>query len=175
MVGGNDINLAIFSTDETRVATWARSATDIRLWDSRSAQMIAGPIGGAERLGDVMGPLGFIAGGRFLTIATVSRTLFVWPLPPPERQQPVPEWLLTLAGGLAGGEVDANAVFREGRLDLSAIERVRSELSRLPKDDAYAEWGRWFLADRSTRAAGPGLKISAAEAERFSDQTKGRP
>ncbi|MBI5692196.1 MAG: protein kinase [Verrucomicrobia bacterium] len=175
MVGGNDINLAIFSTDETRVATWARSATDIRLWDSRSGQMIAGPIGGAERLGDVMGPLGFIAGGRFLTIATVSRTLFVWPLPPPERQQPVPEWLLTLAGGLAGGEVDANAVFREGRLDLAAIERVRSELSQLPKDDAYAEWGRWFLADRSTRAAGPGLKISAAEAERFSDQTKGRP
>jgi len=40
---------------------------------------------------------------------------------------------------------------------------VRAELAALPADAPDSEWGRWFLADRATRAIGPGLKITAAE------------
>jgi len=51
----------------------------------------------------------------------------------------------------------------EQAFEAGVFDAVRAELAALPADAPYSEWGRWFLADRATRAIGPGLKITAAE------------
>ena len=42
-----------------------------------------------------------------------------------------------------------------------------------PDNAPYVEWGRWLLADRATRPIAPGLKITAAEAEKQAKEMAG--
>ena len=37
----------------------------------------------------------------------------------------------------------------------------------LPADAPFAEWGRWFLADRATRSIAPAFTITPAETEKL--------
>lgn len=77
----------------------------------------------------------------------------------------MPDWQLRLANALAGGEIGRRARFRPQAFDAKVIDDLRRELAALPDDAPYVEWGRWFLTDRATRPIGPGLKLTAAEAE----------
>ena len=61
------------------------------------------------------------------------------------------------------GEIDARAVFREQAFDAKSFNAIRRELAALPDDAPYVEWGRWLLADRTTRSIAPGFTITPAE------------
>jgi hypothetical protein len=165
MVGGNDVDGVVFTADETRIATWARTGNEVRLWDSLTGQLLADPVKTVERLYLDAGPLAFVASGRFLTAS--GNQFYVWPMPPAAGRQSAPEWLLRLATAAAGGEIDARAAFHEQMFEPKAYDEIRRKLTALPVDAPFAEWGRWFLADRATRPMGPGLKITVAEAERI--------
>ena len=43
------------------------------------------------------------------------------------------------------------------------LREIRDQLSREPADDEWAIWGRWFLADRSTRTISPFSKITVPD------------
>jgi hypothetical protein len=162
MAGENDTIGAALSQDDSRIATVTRPG-DVRIWGSVSGQLLADPIRLMERTAEHS--LRFLSSGQFLAVCwTDSGRFFVWPMPPPSHHQPVPEWLLRLATVLAGGEIDARAAFHEQAFDAKAFDQIRRELAALPADAPYAEWGRWFLADRATRSIGPGFKITAEEA-----------
>ena len=110
---------------------------------------------------------GFLGNGQFLAQAHLSGRLLVWPIPPQSRRQPVPDWLLRLATVVAGGEIDARAVFREQAFDVKSFDEIRRELAALPGDAPYVEWGRWVLADRATRPIGPGFTVTRAALGKF--------
>ncbi len=165
MVGGTDIFHGGFSDDGTRVVTWSRTNGEVRLWDSTSGQLLAEPFQG-PRAGSNLPPK-FLSFDRFISRETGGGGLVVWAVPPPSGPNAVPDWLLRLATAVAGGEIDARAVFREQGFDAKAFDAIRRELAALPATAPYVEWGRWILADRATRSIAPGFTITAAEAVKF--------
>jgi WD40 repeat protein/serine/threonine protein kinase len=164
MLGGNDISNAVFSDDGTRIATWDRATTQMRVWGSTSGQLLAEPVrvinAGSEPL------ISFVSADRFLNVTKAGRSV-IWPVPPQSGHNAAPGWLLRLATAMAGGEIDARAVFREQAFDAKAFDAIRRELAALPATAPYVEWGRWLLADRATRSIAPGFTITPAEAAKF--------
>ena len=43
------------------------------------------------------------------------------------------------------------------------LEEIREQLSRAPDGDDWTIWGRWFLANRSTRTISPFSKVTVPE------------
>jgi WD40 repeat protein/serine/threonine protein kinase len=164
LVGGMDIYIATVTKDDTRIATWSRTSRDVRLWSLHSGQLLADPvtIPGSVSAAEFKA----IASGRFLSIAA-QRGNVVWPVPPSSEKTPVPPWLLKLATTFAGGEVDARAVFREQAFEMTHFDELRRELAALPDSAPYVEWGRWILADRTTRPIAPGLAITTSDVARM--------
>jgi WD40 repeat protein/serine/threonine protein kinase len=162
MIGGNDVNGAAFSEDETRIVTWARTGSELRIWDGPRGQLLTDPLVSGQLRYAILNE--FFSDGRFVASSAPGGAFLAWPVPPPSRHLPAPEWLLRLATAIAGGEIDENAVFREHAPETTTLQDIRQELARLPTDALYAEWGRWFLADRTTRPIGPGFKVTATEA-----------
>ena len=160
MVADYNVQRAVFSEDETRIATCNRTSGEVRLWGSVSGQLLADAMKGMSTMPSFFG---FLGNGQFLAQAHLSGRLLVWPIPPQSRRQPVPGWLLQLVTAVAGGEIDARAVFREQAFDVKSFDEIRRELAALPVDAPYAEWGRWILADRATRPIGPGFTVTRAE------------
>ena len=162
LIGGNSILYATFSPDETRIATIAATRGELRIWDAETGVLLGEPIAGVAHVG--LTSVAFSSDGRFIITgkAGAPGVALAWPVPPSARGQPVPGWLLRLSTALAGGEIDQRSVFRIRDYDAKVFGDVRSELAALPKDAPYAEWGRWILADRTTRPIGPGFTITAA-------------
>jgi hypothetical protein len=156
MVGGNDIFNTAFSDDGERIATFSRADRKIRLWGSRSGQLLADPLQAENRA-----QLEFLPGGQ------VKYGTTIWSLPP-SGNHPVPDWLLRLGTAFAGGEIDARAVFREQAFDAKTFNAIGRELAALPREGPYVEWGRWLVADRATRSIAPGFTITPAEVTRLS-------
>jgi hypothetical protein len=65
---------------------------------------------------------------------------------------------------MAGGTVDPRAMFHDQASGEGELDLIRHELDSLPADAPYVEWGRWFLADRTTRTIAPGFSILPADA-----------
>src|SRR5262249_37110532 len=126
-VGGNDVSFATFSDDGTRIAAWARTDGKVRLWGATTGQLLAEPVGTGPTTNGATG-LGFLASDRYLSVPTAHGGMAVWPVPPQSGHNPVPDWLLRLATAVAGGEIDARAVFREKAYDAAAFDAIRREL-----------------------------------------------
>ncbi|MBI4626813.1 MAG: WD40 repeat domain-containing protein, partial [Verrucomicrobia bacterium] len=163
---GLDLIDAVFSEDGSRIATLAGVGNVVRLWDSKSGQLLSEP---AVAAGDFVSQPTFHLAGRFLATGIVGagRAAQVMALPPPTPGEPVPEWLLRLATALAGAEIDPSGALRERASDAKTLDAIRRELASLRADAPYVEWGRWMFADRATRPLAPGFKITAAEAEKL--------
>jgi WD40 repeat protein len=104
--------------------------------------------------------------GRFLCTFS-AKHIFLWAVPPDGRGAPAPEWLLRLATICAGKRVTADGVLTDASDEVAKIGEVRREIASLPADAPFAEWGKWFFADRATRSIAPGFTITPAEAERL--------
>jgi hypothetical protein len=151
---------AVLSDDETLIATWTENG-EVRVWDSSSGLQIVGPI----QFGRAIKSLAFFSSDRFLTAEHPQGGFSVCPIPRSATATRAPDWLLQLATAMAGGEIDARAVFREHAFDDKGLDVLRGKLATAPADAPFVEWGRWFLADRATRPVGPGLKITAEKAK----------
>ena len=90
-------------------------------------------------------------GRRLLCFSNPSKGLTSWPCEPPP--VPAPAWLPELAELLAATELgnwhhsESTHVYR--------LLAIREILGRLPGDDYYSRWARWFFADRATRPPFP--------------------
>lgn len=166
---GSDIDPAIFNTDSSRIATYALNGRELRVFDATTGSLLVEPIIGAASVEPPAYPFGgqsisFSADGRFLISAKPgnARALLVWPLPPPTAA-PAPDWLLRLATVLAGGEINAQGELEARKLKAGAFDAMRRDLDALPDHAPFVAWGRWFLADRATRAIAPGFTLTASE------------
>jgi hypothetical protein len=72
-----------------------------------------------------------------------------------------PEWLPRLAEAVAGQHLDDRGVFEPSDTSPSQVlSEIREKLRLPPMDTDWTTWGRWFLADRSTRTISPFSKIT---------------
>ena len=51
------------------------------------------------------------------------------------------------------------------------MQELRRTLAALPANAPYVAWGRWFLANRATRAIAPGFTITPAEADKLAGES----
>jgi WD40 repeat protein len=84
-----------------------------------------------------------------------------------------PDWLLRLAEAVSGQHLNDRSVFEPLPDANEKLANIRSELAAAPADDDSARWGRWFLADRTTRSISPFSKLTIPQylQNRISDKT----
>jgi hypothetical protein len=148
----NCLQHEVFSADGRYVLGGDRRG-DVKLWDLDTQLPVNEPLllegdHGVTRVG--INP----QMSRFFA-ATGDGFLHSRPLPP--REGPVPEWLPSLAETVARRRVnEAGGTDPLGREELAiSLNNVRAAVSVARKDDFYARWGTWFVADRATRTLSP--------------------
>ena len=162
LVGGNDIAGAYFLAGETVIATWARTQSEMRLWSRAEGRLLADPL----RLGDRLAENRYLVTDQAVLTNTGPGLALVWPQTPLQQSGPAPDWLLRLATVLAGGEIDADAMFRPAPIERKIFFALQQEVAALPATAPWAAWGQWLLADRATRPLAPGFRLTAREAAR---------
>src|SRR5208337_1733441 len=72
-----------------------------------------------------------------------------------------PSWLLSISECLSGKRINTEGILEQTPLDrISIITRLRDDFAKLPEDGDGMIWGRWLLADHSTRTVSPYSKLA---------------
>jgi hypothetical protein len=99
-------------------------------------------------------------------------SFYLWSVPPPlPGGTQTPSWLIELATVCAGKRVTDDGRFDDTPDSATKIAELRREIAALSADAPYAEWGRWFLSDRSTRSIAPGFMLSLADANALATES----
>lgn len=119
----------------------------VRLWDAATGL----PVSESHRANEqsTATHAAFTPDGRYIVCS--DRTLPLRFVEVPTLPLPVPEWLPALAEALAGARQ-----LPDGRVESISPTRLlelRSQLLKLPGNDFYPRWGRWF-ADPSANSTG---------------------
>jgi WD40 repeat protein len=168
---GASVDSAQFSPDGKRIVTASsqfpgQAATNIsgaRIWDAETGKPLTDLMPGRSDA------LQFSPDGRRL-VTTSGR---VWDIAPAGTAWPA--WLSRLADALAGQRMSNRGFFEPlARDSIELIKEIKEEIAREPIDNDWAIWGRWFLADRSTRTISPFSKVTVPEyiEERIKENTE---
>jgi hypothetical protein len=155
---GGRVTSAEFSPDGKRVVTASADST-ARVWDAQTGQPLTEPLKHSEGVDLAQ----FSPDGkRVVTVSSKYGTARVWDLAP--IQPGYPDWLAQLAEALSGKAVGQQGVAEEIKVDrMAVLQQVREKLNREPEDDPWVIWGRWLLADQSTRTISPFAKITVPQ------------
>jgi WD40 repeat protein/serine/threonine protein kinase/tetratricopeptide (TPR) repeat protein len=164
------VNSAQFSPDGKRIVT-ATLGGGARVWDARSGQQLMEPLmhGRSARPGEFsrgtnggtvvavrwsVNSAQFSPDGKRILTAADDGTARVWDVAPSQENHPA--WLPQLAEAISGQTLNKQGLLEPTRLDCAdIINRLRQELNREPDKDDWVVWGRWFLADPSSRTISP--------------------
>jgi len=147
-----------FSPNNQWIVTASKDKT-ARVWDRESGQLLAELL---KHSGPVLSA-GFSPDGRrVLTASAADGTARIWEITPSLAR--CPEWLLQLAEAVSGQVLNKKGTLEETKLDRAAVlDQIRQKLSAQSDNDDWVIWGRWFLADASTRTISPFSKITTPE------------
>ena len=158
------VRSAQFGPDGKRIVTASDDMT-ARVWDAQTGQPLTGPL---KHDGEVYSAQFSPDGKRIVTASGVSSdsgfsgSAQVWDISP--GSEAVPEWLSRLTEAVAGQHLNDRGVFEPLKEDpIRVLQEIRTQLGTAPTDDDWTIWGRWFLADRSTRTISPFSKITVPE------------
>jgi hypothetical protein len=150
----DEVHTAQFSPDGLRVVTASQDRT-ARVWDAQTGMPVSEPLRHDHGVMSAQ----FSSDGRRVVTASDDKTARVWELP--FGSGPAPAWLPQLAVMVAGKRLSGTAVLEpvapEGFL------RLKDQLMRSAETNYYAQWAKWFCADRSTRPIAPLSSISVPE------------
>ena len=152
-----EVQSAQFSPDGKRVVTasWDNTA---RVWDAQSGRPLTDPMRHDARVDSAQ----FSLDGKRIVTASSDHTARLWDLCPV--QGAMPDWLPWLVEGLAGQKVNDRGILEPTATSPpELIGRVHQELSRGLEGDDWVIWGRWFLAEPSTRTISPFSKVTVPE------------
>jgi wobble nucleotide-excising tRNase len=82
--------------------------------------------------------------------------------------------MLQMAEAISGKVLNKQNVLEETKLDRTeTLDQIRQRLNAASEGDDWVVWGRWFLADPSTRSISPFCSITIPEylESRIKEQT----
>lgn len=163
--------LVRFSADGQRVVTANNDGTT-RIWDVATGLPLIEPL---DHAGIRIPIAEFSPDERFVRTELNAQVGFhIWSVPTaPRAGATTPPWLLDLAEICATKTLDADGQFTTSARLFGKLDDIRRAIAALPADSPYVEWGRWFLADPTTRSIAPGFVLTAAEAESFAASLRG--
>jgi WD40 repeat protein len=145
-----------FSPDSRYLATASQDGT-ARLWDAAVGVAISEPLVHDGAVEEVR----FTPDSKAI-ITRAGNAAYLWMLP--SLETPVPVWLPHLAEAVSGQCVNPQGELQASVQDrLESIGKIRDEVTAMPETSAWAVWGRWFLANPSTRTISPYSKITVLE------------
>jgi hypothetical protein len=104
----------------------------------------------------------FSRDGQRVVTASDDGTAVAWDIGPAGGR--VQKWQLSLAATLSGQALSKESVLEQIQTQLGgSIGGILAQLDQAPTNDPWTDWGRWFLADPSTRTISPYSKVSVAE------------
>ena len=148
-----------FSQDDQEILTVASDHT-ARIWEAHSGAPLTEPTryDGAFTRRSAQ----FSAGDKRILTVWNHNTVRVIDVMPSEKK--LPSWVPELTDAMAGQRLSNRGFFEPLSKDSTQLfSDVREQLSHEPAEDEWAIWGRWFLADRSTRTISPFSKITVPE------------
>ncbi len=151
---------AMFSADSRFLMAGDRSGL-AQLWDLDTSLPIMNPLfvdggGGISRVG--INP----QMTRVFALAFAGQQLHHRPLPP--RNVIVPDWVPQLAEAVAGQRInDRGALEALTEKDLREVKSLIAQLPQVDGDNFYAQWARWFFADRANRVVAPLSTFAVAD------------
>ena len=88
--------------------------------------------------------------------------VLVWDIAPSGTNHPA--WLTKLAEAVSGQVLNRQGLLEPSKLDrVETMKQIRADLQREQVNDDWILWGRWFLADPSTRTISPFSKVTMPE------------
>jgi len=163
----NPVDSAWFSPDSKRVMIIARAETGyaedargntVYVWDAQSGQPLTEPFKHSKPVSSAR----FSPDGKRIATASDDGMVRVWDLSP--SQPGCPDWLPPLVEAISGQRLNEQGASEPTSLNRAeTINRIRVKLDNEPADDDWVTWGRWLLADRSTRTISPFFKITVPE------------
>jgi WD40 repeat protein len=154
---GSGVESACFSPDGNRIATASNNGT-ARLFDARTGQ----PLTEQFEHADAVISAQFSPDGTRIVTASADGAARVWDVAPSERR--CPDWLRDLAEAISGRVLNKQSVLEQAKLNRAEVlNEIRQKLDQEPADNDWIIWGRWFLADRSTRTISPFSGLTVPE------------
>jgi WD40 repeat protein/serine/threonine protein kinase len=154
---GGLVRSAQFSPNGKWIVTASDDGT-ARVWDAVSGQPLTEPlVHNAKVYSAQFSP----DGQRVITFAEGGRPR-LWDLAPPAASHP--DWLAQLAEAVSGEYLNDQGLLEPTKLDRGEVlNQLRQTLNQASDDDDWVRWGRWFMADPSTRTISPFSKVSGSE------------
>jgi WD40 repeat protein len=151
------VEFARFSPDGRCIVTASDDST-ARLWDARTGQ----PLTELFKHGAKVFTARFSPDGKRVVTASVDNTARLWDVGlAPSR---CPAWLLQLAEALSGKHLSRQGLLEPTSLDRAeTIAQIRQYLKNQPDNGDGVRWGRWLLANRSTRTISPFSSITVPQ------------
>ncbi len=138
----------LFSPDGSRLLTHTL-ANDLRVWNVATGR----PVSETKRQWGRVVALRFNPAGDQVLILTETGSIELWDVP--IAPSPAPAWLPDLAEAVAGRTANGADPDRPAADRLGLILELRQSLATANDADFYNRWGKWFLADRNSRAISP--------------------
>jgi len=137
-----------FSRDGSRFLTATTNSAFV--WDTQTGQALTEPFEHQVKVESAQ----FSPDGKRILTVSADETGRVWDVAPSKGNSP--QWLLELAEAISGFKLNQQGALETTSLNRAeTIQRIRQRLSQESDDDDWAVWGRWFLADPSTRTISP--------------------
>jgi WD40 repeat protein len=151
------VEFAQFSPDGRCIVTASDDST-ARQWDARTGQ----PLTELFKPGAKAFTARFSPDGKRVVTASADHTARLWDVGlAPSR---CPDWLLQLAEALSGKHLNRQGLLEPTSLDRAeTIAQMRQYLQNQPYNGDGVRWGRWLLANRSTRTISPFSSITALQ------------
>jgi WD40 repeat protein len=137
------VRTAMFSPDGQLAVTAPRDKA-ARVYETSGWKPVTQPLAhGAPIRAAVFSP-----DGSFVGTASEDRTARVWMLSLPGT---APAWLGQLAEAVGGFQLGEGGGTELVSQPWERLNAIRTEIAKGGESDAFAKWGKWFLADRATR------------------------
>ncbi|MBI5384851.1 MAG: protein kinase [Verrucomicrobia bacterium] len=148
------VKSARFSPDGGRVVTVVTDGT-VQVWDAQRGEPLSEPL----PHGGTVFSVEFSPDGHWLVTACEDGQARLWEVP--VVRGAVPGWLAPLAEALGGQRLNAEGVLEH--VPVAEVRALRQEVLASAAGDVASAWGKWFFADRATRAISPGASVTVPE------------